>query len=275
MNFFLLLGVVLLPAMFIPVPRILNQPAIRFAVQKKFRRPAAAFLFLAMLSLQFFLLPASARGQGVSPDPQRQSLGSLSSVGDIFVNESPAPSELTIYSGDAVRTGASGAAILTAVGNNSFQISRQSQVVFTGDSRYFAELKTGTISIKSSGGSAAAVVRAGNFVVVPTNRNEQTSATIEGMADGSFLVTCLGGNVGVIPLGQVSGLFLQAGQSARISAKGELAAAAAPGPATPQSAGKSHTGWILFGLAGAGAATGIALAVVSGGSHPPVSPASP
>jgi len=275
MSFLILLGVGLLPAMYISVLRILEKPAIRSAAQKNFRRPAGPLLFVPVIGLQLLLLTASAHGQGVAPDPQRQSLGSLSSVGDVFVNESPAPSELTIYSGDTVRTGPSGAAILTAVGNNSFQVSRQSSVVFTGDSRYFAELKSGTISMKSSGGTAAAVVRAGNFVVVPTNRNEQTSATIEGTADGAFLVTCLGGSVGVIPLGQVSGLFLQTGQSARISAKGELAAAATPGPPTPQSAGKSHAGWILFGLAGAGAATGIALAVVNGGTHAPVSPTAP
>lgn len=93
-----------------------------------------AFLF------SFLLLAASAHGQVASPDPQRQSLGSLNSSGDVFVNGSRAPSEVTIFPGDAVRTGETGTAILTTSGNNSFQIARQSQVVFAGDPHYFAEL---------------------------------------------------------------------------------------------------------------------------------------
>ena len=233
-----------------------------------------SFIKKPALLLPFLLLAASAYGQVASPDTQRQSLGSLNSSGDVFVNGTRAPSELTIFPGDAVRTGETGTAILTTSGNNSFQISRQSQVVFAGDPHYFAELESGGISVKSLEGTSGAVVRAGNFAVVPTNRNERTTATIEKLADGSFVVTCTAGNVGVIPLQQASGLFLQAGQSARISPKGELAALDKPLPTGTQSAGRRNL-WIYLGLAGGGIAAGTAAAVVLSEHHAPISPAAP
>ena len=253
----------------------MNRSAILLGVRKRTRDLVTPLHFMVALSLQILLLATAAHSQAVSPDPQRQSLGSLNSVGEVFVNESRAPSELTIFSGDVVRTGETGTAILTTSGNSSFQISHQSQVVFTGDPYYFAELKLGTIFVKSLGGTGGAVVRAGNFVVVPTNRNEQTTATIERMADGSFLVTCLAGNVGVISRREAPGLFLQAGQSARISPKNELVALEKPTLAPIQSAGRSHRLWIYLGLAGGGIAAGTAAALAHGGAHPPISPSSP
>jgi hypothetical protein len=226
------------------------------------------------LALQFLLLATSAHGQVISPNQQRQSLGSLNSVGEVFVNESRAPSELTIFPADVLRTGETGTAILTTSGNNSFQISHQSQVVFSGDPHYFAELKLGAISVKTLGGTGGAVVRAGNFVVLPTNRNEPTTVIIERMADGSFLVTCSAGNVGVIPLQGASGLYLRAGRSARISPTGELAALNTPASATTPSAGRNRL-WIYLGLAGGGIAAGTAAAIVLGENHAPISPVSP
>jgi hypothetical protein len=230
--------------------------------------------FLPIVALTSILFVVPAHGQTVSPGPQRQSIGSMNSVGEVLVNESRAPSELTIFSGDTLRTGETGTAILTTNGQGSLQISHDSQVAFTGDPRYFAELKLGTIFAKSLGGTAGTGVRAGNFVVVPTNRNELTSVTIARMTDGSFLITCSAGNVGVISLQESPGLFLQAGQSAQISPTSELVALGKPAQA-PQSAGKSHRLWIYLGLAGGGIAAGAAAAIAHGGTHPPISPSSP
>jgi hypothetical protein len=233
-------------------------------------------LKLVKSCLLCILVATSAFGQGASPDAQRESLGSLNSAGEVYVNETKAPNELTIFSGDTVRTGPTGTAMLTTSAGNSFQIPAQSQVVFAGDPRYFAELKVGTISVKALGGAA---VRAGNSAVVPTNRNERTTLTIQKAPDGSFIVTCSAGNVGILPMNQAPGLFLQAVQTARISAAGELSAnqgpAGAGGPAGTQSAGRSRTTWIYVGIAaaGAGAAAGIALAI--SGGHAPVSPSAP
>jgi hypothetical protein len=230
------------------------------------------------LTLRLLFFGTAAHAQAGPSEPQGQSLGSLNTAGEVYLNESRAPSELTIFSGDILRTGETGTAVLTTTGKGSFEISHQSQVGFDGDPRYFAELKQGTISLKTSGGEGPAAVRAGNFVVVQTNRNEQTAATIASLADGSFLVTCSAGNVGVIPLQQTTGLFLQAGQSARISPNGELTAsnpATPAAPAPPVRSGSNRRLWIYLGLAGAGAGAGIAVALANGASHPPVSPSSP
>ena len=275
MHFIILLNVEILLAIFVSGLRPLRRSANLRAVHERTRSLAAPLSLMPALTLQFLLMAASAHGQAASPDQQGQSLGSLNSVGEVFVNDTHAPSELTIFSGDAVRTGETGTAILTTSGNNSLQISRQSQVVISGDPHYFAELKLGTIFVKSLGGTAATVVRAGNFAVVPTNRNVRTNVAIERMADGSYLVTCSAGNVGILPLKQAPGLFLQAGQSARISSRDELVAVEAPNPAPAQSAGRSNRLWIYLGLAGGGIAAGTAAAIASGGSHPPISPSSP
>jgi len=255
------------------------QPANRFAIRKQSGNWVAAFVFAGAIAFPALLAAAPTAGQGAAPDAQRQSLGSLNSAGEVYVNEMKAPSELTIFSGDTVRTGETGTALLTTSADNSFQVSPQSQVVFAADPRYFAELKMGTISVKALVGAGGMAVRAGNSAVVPTNRTERTVATIERTADGSFLVTCSAGSVGVLPMNQAPGLFLQAGQTARISAAGELSAEQAPaaassGPASPQSAGRSRNFWLYLGLAGAGAGAAAGLAVALSG-HAPVSPSAP
>jgi hypothetical protein len=280
MNFTNLLIAALWLAIFVLAHAFLARRAVPVASGKRTRNAAKAVFFTLAVVQLLVVLPTVARAQG---DGQRQSLGSLTSNGEVRVNQSPAPSELTLYSGDSVRTSATGTATLTTPEDKSFQISANSEVAFTEDAHYFAELKSGTISVKSAGGAAGAVVRTGNFVVVPTNRTERTILTIERAADGTFLVTCTAGNVGILPLQGGSGLFLQAGRSARISPQGQLAAVdAAPPVVTPastpapaQSAGRSHRLWLYLGLAGGGIAAGTAAAVAASGNHPPMSPSSP
>ena len=248
------------------LPRRASHATVRIRTGNR-AKLLAALLAAAPVVMVF---PAPAHGQAAA-NPQRQSLGSLNTTGDVFVNEAKVPSETTLFAGDVVRTGETGTAVLTTSGGNSFEISRQSQVDFTGETRYFAELKAGTVSVKSVGGASGAVLRAGSFVVVPTNRSERTVVNITKLADGSYLLTCAEGNTGVIPLQQAQGLFLQAGQSARISAQGELAAVQTP-PSGTAPAGRSSKKWVYVGLAGAGVAGGVAAALAT---RAPMSPAAP
>jgi hypothetical protein len=236
------------------------------------------------MTLQFLLVASLAQAQAVSPDAQRQALGSLMTGGEVYVNESRAPSELTIFSGDSVRTGETGTAMLTTETKGSYQISAGSQVAFSGDPRYLAELKLGAISVQSTS-VGRAVVRAGDFVVVPTVLNSQTVEKIEKMADGSFLVTCMLGSIGIVTLQGAQGLFVEAGKSATISANNELVAVGQPsltpgptpvpnqGPAQPVA--RSYRSWIYFGLVGGGAAGVAAWAATRGSSPAVVSPAAP
>src|SRR5579859_1672232 len=130
--------------------RVECRPAIRIG-----NRFAVLAVLLALIPpLSIFAVPAAAQ---TTPDPQRQPLGSLDSTGEVFVNEQRAPSELTVFPGDTLRTGDTGSARLTAGGNSSLQISRQSQVVFSADPHYVAELKLGSITFKSLGGAGGAV----------------------------------------------------------------------------------------------------------------------
>lgn len=271
MHFALIQGTVVAAAILVAALRFLALPARPAAARNRGKIPGQRITFLVALLPLSLLFSVAARGQASTPDPQKQSLGSLTNTGDVFVNEAKAPSEVTLYAGDVVRTGDTGSAILTTSGGNSFEISRQSVMDFTGEARYLAELKAGSASVKSAGGPAGAVLRAGNFVVVPTNRNERTVVTVTKMADGSYLLTCTAGNTGIVPLQQGQGLFLQAGQSARISGQGELAAVETPPPG-PAPAGKRSKTWIYVGLAGAGAAAGVGAAIAT---RQPVSPAAP
>jgi hypothetical protein len=236
-------------------------------------------ILTAIVSLQLSMLP-SADAQSISQEQQREPLGSLSTVGEVYVNGSRAPAESTIFTGDNILTAVGGAATFATSGNGSIKISPLSQVAAAGEPGYVAELKLGTVVMSSSSGPSGVTLRAGNFVAVPTVRDQQTSASIERKADGSFVVSCLDGSVGVLPLQGGNGLFLQFGQSVIVTASGELVnpekPATAPEATVPPvvQAKKSYTGWIILGVAAAGGAgAAAALAGHKGGQS--VSPSTP
>jgi hypothetical protein len=249
---------------------------------------AAGRALVGILALQLAFFPAvsQAAGAGTSTraqDQQRQPLGSLSTVGEVRVNDAQPPAESTIFSGDTVHTGQDGTATFTTSGKGSLKIFPGSLVGFPGNPQYVAELKSGMVVMSSLSGSTGISLRVGNYVVTGVTEGEQSTSKIEAALDGSFLISCLDGSVGVIPLDGANGLFIQAGQFVRISPAGELAAvekppaAAAPPPSTPSSVpsatSSSHIGWILLAVGGgAGAAIAAAKAGGGGGSSP-VSPA--
>jgi hypothetical protein len=234
----------------------------------------------SILVLQLALFPALARGRAASQDQQRQPLGSLTALGDMYVNDSHPPGESTIFSGDTLRTSQTGSATFTSSGKGSLKVSPGSELAFPGNPQYMAELKSGTVVMTSLSGPAGVNLRAGDFALVAVTQGEESTSKIEKAPDGSFLISCLQGSIGVIPIAGASGLFLQAGQSVRISPQGELAAVEqqvtpAPEPVKPAGAQKkSNTGWIILAIAGGGGAAGAAAALGHGkGSSPPVSPA--
>jgi hypothetical protein len=85
---------------------------------------------LSLLVVLSLLFPAIGQAGGRSQE--HQALGSLSSVGEVYVNNSPAPADSTIFTGDTVRTGQAGTATFTSSAQGTFQISPQSQVAFNG-----------------------------------------------------------------------------------------------------------------------------------------------
>ena len=227
-------------------------------------------LFLYLVFVGFCFLPF-ALASGWAHPQDRQPLGSMTCAGEVYVNGAAAPAESQMFAGDVVRTGGTGTATFTLSAQGSFRIFPNSEIVFAGQPQYVAELKLGKVVMNSVGG-AAMNLRTGSSVVVAVAESEQSASEIEAPSDGSFFVTCVGGSVAVIPLSGGKGLFMQAGQSASVSAQGQLsvvhpqaATFTAPGSAQTESATRrkhGHMRWVLIGAGVAGA--GVAAAVLAG-----------
>jgi hypothetical protein len=234
-------------------------------MREKGAKPTAkihAVIFVLLQLLALYQL-SSALAYGAPQEQQRQALGSLTTVGEVYVNDTVAPSDSPIFAGDALRSAGTGSATFTWSEKGSLQIYPNTEIVFTGEPQYAAELKFGRVVMNSWYGATGLNVRAGNSVVLAVAEGEQSVSNIEAPSDGSFLVTCEAGSVGVIPLQGESGTFIQAGQSVSISAQGELSAPSA-GPISKESVRdvrppRSYRRWILIalGTAGAGAVAGI------------------
>lgn len=209
-------------------------------------------LFLALLCV--LVVPARARTP--QQEPSREKLGSLTSLGEVYVNDLPASAASTVSAGDKIRTGESGEATIDVAGKGTMKIPPLSQVVLSGNDQYTAELEKGTAVLNSAPGSDGLIMRIGNYVVVPSVRSIANAIRVTKAQDGSFLVYCLDGKIGVLTVEGKSGDLLQAGQSLTVSAKSELLTSTS----TPKAKGHSHLRWILLGVAGAAAGTAAALA---------------
>ena len=249
------------------------------------RRPTISIGLVQVVAL-LLLLPALSRAQVLLPqETAREPLGSLTSMGEAYVNASPAPAEITIFSGDRVRTGESGSAMFNMSGKGSLKLSPRSQVLFSGKYEYTAELEAGAVVMNSVSGPNGFTLRIGNDVLVPSMKEHTVLASIDRAPDGSFLVTCSDGAMGVLTLQGTSGQFLQVGQSVSVAPNGQLfpvvQQAATPGKSLSlrsssgaQKAKGSRTGWGFLGLGAAGAAGAVA-ALSHGGGKQPISPSSP
>lgn len=250
--------------------------SLRANPEDKMRNRASrlSLQLLALLVVLSLVFPGVGLAGGRSQE--HQALGSLSSVGEVYVNNTPAPADSTIFSGDTVRTGAAGTATFTSSAQGTFQISPNSQVAFNGGDQYVAELQSGMVVMSSMRGPQGLNLRIGSFTAVGVTDGEQSTSKIEKAADGTFAVTCLDGSVILVPTAGSNGLLMQAGQTVSISSQGQLSAVKEVAPPNPTPGNvqqkKSYTKWIILVAAGAGAA-GAAAAL--GGKHsssPPVSP---
>jgi hypothetical protein len=244
--------------------------------------PGLSVCFIHLLALELVLFTALTGARPAFGAQDRQPLGSLNSVGQVYVSNAVVPSTSTIFTGDTLRTDDMATATFTISGKGSYAIASKSQLVFTGGQQFMAELKAGTVVMSSLNGPSGINLRAGNFVVVAVTQGEQSTAKIDSATDGSFLVTATEGSVGIVPLeGPPNGVFLQPGQSVTISSQGELSAPTTgalintepnEAPQQPQVSKNSHTGWIILGVAAGGA--GIAGAVLASHKSSPAVSAS-
>jgi hypothetical protein len=234
------------------------------------------------IALLLFLLPGLSCAQAAPQEKEREPLGSLTSVGEVLVNDSLAPAEITVFSGDRVRVGPSGSATFNMSGKGSLKLSPGSQVLFTGKYEYAAQLEAGAVVMSSVSGPNGLTLRIGNDVLVPSVKEQTALASIDRAPDGSFLVTCSDGAMGVLALQGTSGQFLQVGQSVSVAPSGTLYPVEQPASSLPRRPGSSsgakhaasYRGWTYLGLATAGAA-GAAAALSHAGGKQSISPSSP
>jgi hypothetical protein len=230
-----------------------------------------AFIHVNLL-LFLSAIPIPSYALGRKQDQQKEPLGSLTGVGQVYLNDAPAMGEFTIFSGDRVRTGPTGTATFTISGKGTLKISPQSQIVFSGAYQFTADLEAGTIVLNTNSGPNGLTLRIGNYVVVSNSRKQLASLRVTRAPDGSVQVSCLDGTAGVLTLEGQVGQFLQAGQSINISASSYFSPSSAS--STVKSAENSHKGWLLLGLGGGGAAAAAAL-LLRGGSAQSISPSGP
>jgi hypothetical protein len=262
--------------------------SISYLSEDKQRTTYSKFVLRLLPTIAMVFLLTAAAAHGRTRSQEHQALGSLSSVGQVSVNNSAAPADATVFSGDVIRTGANATATFTSSAEGSFQILAGSQIAFNGGEQYAAELQAGTVVMSSQRGTQGLSTRIEGYTVVGASEGEQSTSKIERAADGSFTVTCLDGSVILVPTGEgSSGVLIQSGQMVNISPRGKLSAVKAAGPVTPPAtpaptpapapttAGISNsTKWIIAGVAIAGGA-GAALALAGGHKSSSVSPATP
>jgi hypothetical protein len=242
-------------------------------------------LLVVWWSLPGYSQVVSSEQQPATREEPNQALGSLSAAGEVYVNGSLAVSESTIFAGDRVRTGPTGAASFAISGRATLKMFPQSEVVFSGSNQFSAELEAGTVVLSTVAGGSGMFLRMGDFVLVPSFPREQsTTSKAERGSDGSFTISSLDGSVGVLTLKDRSGEFLNSGQSLQVSsntlATGEVApifsSKSMSKRFTPKAA-LQRTSPKEFAL-GAGGAGGIAYLVdrlIQGRSSPAVSPSTP
>src|SRR5260221_1191613 len=138
--------------------------------REKSKRQSVRYIFrLCLLELLIFMLfSVSGHARGASQEQQKESLGSLSRVGEVSLNDSPAPVESTIFTGDRLRTGETGLATFSVSGKGTLKILPGSEVVFPGLYQFTVEFKSGTAVLNSIVGPPRLTIRVENFVLDPS-----------------------------------------------------------------------------------------------------------
>ena len=177
--------------------------------------PGLTLWLIHLLALQLVLFPALADARPASRAQEKQPLGSLSSVGQVYVSNSVVPAESTIFTGDTLRTNDLATATFTISGKGSYEIASRSQLVFTGSQQYVAELKSGTVVMSSVSGPSGINLRMREILLswrLPKESNPLRRLRVLQTDRSSSPLT--EGSVGIVPLeGPPNGVFLQTGQS--------------------------------------------------------------
>jgi hypothetical protein len=209
--------------------------------------------------------------------PTTEPLGSLQTSGEVYLNSLRATGSATVFPGDAVRTGADGAATFTSPGVGLLTLAPQSEIDFRG-APVLGTLKQGTVGIRSLQAGQNLEIQFGSSVLYLPPPGAESVATITVAADGSARVEC---RMGAVGLRSVSGgqlLVLNSGFAVGVGADGKVQKVEPVGAvSTAQISGSGPRSYlleyVLIGAAGAGAITAIVL--LTRKSNPTLSPYAP
>jgi hypothetical protein len=211
--------------------------------------------------------------------PTSQSLGSLRATGETSLNGTPATGDQTLYSGDTVRTGTNGAAVLTSPNVGSLVIPAESEISF-GASPFLAMLKQGSVEVRTlpSGGNLS--IQFGNTLMSFASSDSPSAGVITLHPDGSAMVSCGLGSVVLRTLSGAELMTLRSGQFVAVGADGKLqnvqSGTPIPNASAPASTAKSpRTAYIVLGVAAAGGTAAAVALIANKSSAQPVSPSSP
>src|SRR5256886_13453162 len=131
-----------------------------------------------LVVLLLFVFPATSRALAVPQEKEKTALGSLTSVGEVYVNDSPAAAEITIFSGDRVRVGENGSATFNMSGKGSLKLSPRSQALFAGKYEYTVELEAGGVVMNSISGPNGRTPPIGKQVLVPPTKEHLALSSV-------------------------------------------------------------------------------------------------
>ncbi len=266
------------------------RPCLHWTMPNRF---VSALSLLLIGSLLFPVgLPAQQATSDTGEQPQEhRPLGSLTSAGEVYVNGVHATADMTVFTGDSMRTGADGSGTFTIGGQGSIKASANTQIEFSANPLFVAELKNGMVVMSTIPGAPNMKVRAGSFVVVAETGDADTNAAqttcqIQHLADGTFQITSLTGSVGVIALEGPETIFIKAGEAVSVTPTGELTQTTSVGApvanattdqtTTPNNRKKkAPVGWILLGVVAAGGAGAAAALAGHGSSSSAISQSTP
>jgi hypothetical protein len=251
------------------------------APEKDLRAPPAVWRVVCCV----LILHVSCPGGMWAQTRAARALGSMQTVGEVYLNGMRAAGEQALFPGDTLRTGADGVAALTLPGVGVFNMEPQTEISF-GTGLYLATLKQGTVGVRSFQSGKNLDIQFGKIVMYLPSFELEAAGTVTVGADGAARVDCHAGSVGLTAIEGTEAVSLYPGESAEISADGKFqkvqpVAPAAPGsagqtPGTTQPAGKrSRAAYIILGAVAVGGGTGAALALSHKASRQPVSPSVP
>jgi hypothetical protein len=223
--------------------------------------------------------------------PVGSAIGSLQTIGEVYLDGKPAAEEQTVFGGENVRTGSNGVAALSVPGSGIFNVAGQTEISLP-TSRSAVSLVSvvslirGTVAARSFQSGKSLEIEFGDFAVHLPVGEAAAAAALTVSRDGAAKVECLDGIIAVSRLQGTESVNLRVGQSVTIDTRGRMqdvkTAQLSPivllGEAPPSqqpSSKRSRTPYILLGTAAAAGGIGAAAIGLSHKSSQPTSPSAP